>query len=316
VNGTWTPRFAPCAGIVAVVLALPLAACGSEPDVVDSGAGAGGGADADADVGATPLVGTEWLVVETSVGGSTTAVPAGLDAVVRFDGEGGWSAHGCNYLGGGVEIDGLRLSFDDDVTTTEIECTGPAGDVDSAVATVLEGDVDAVIDGEELTLTASGGDRLRLEVRDGIFPSRTMTALDEGTRGDGDYRFGYETGGEGPSASWEFREAPGMPWGFAGAGPPSDPHRPDPLGGGAGAPASFVFGLIGVDVARVVYEPPSGASGASGEATELDLYALGGDFPEWQAYGGFVEQPVAGSYVVAYDAAGAELGRSVDLRWP
>jgi len=48
----------------------------------------------------------------------------------------------------------------------------------------------------------------------------------------------------------------------------------------------------------------------------LDLFPLGSDFPDWQAYGGFVEQPVAGSHVVAYDAAGAELGRSVDLRWP
>jgi hypothetical protein len=73
---------------------------------------------------------------------------------------------------------------------------------------------------------------------------------------------------------------------------------------------SFVFGSIGADVARVTYEPPSG------EATALNLFPLGPNFPEWQAYGGFVEQPVAGSHVVTYDAAGAELGRSVDLRWP
>jgi hypothetical protein len=72
----------------------------------------------------------------------------------------------------------------------------------------------------------------------------------------------------------------------------------------------FVFGFIGADVARVAYEPPSG------EPTDLELYAVGADFPEWQAYGGFVDQPVAGSYVVIYDTAGAELGRSVDLRWP
>jgi hypothetical protein len=71
-----------------------------------------------------------------------------------------------------------------------------------------------------------------------------------------------------------------------------------------------VFGIIGADVARVTYEPPSG------EVTELDLYPLEPDYSDWRAYGGFVEQPVAGSYVVVYDATGTELGRSVDLRWP
>jgi hypothetical protein len=109
--------------------------------------------------------------------------------------------------------------------------------------------------------------------------------------------------------SWEFRAAPGSSWGFASSGPPSDRHRPEPLGGAAEDPATFALGSIGADVARVVYEPPSG------EATVLDLFPLGSDSPAWQAYGGFVEQPVTGSHVVAYDAAGVELGRFVDLRW-
>jgi heat shock protein HslJ len=298
-SDTRTPRVVPRAGIAAVVLALLVAACGGEPDLVGTG-----------NAVPVPLVGTEWQLLETSVSGSTTAVPAEVDAVVRFDGEGGWSAHGCNYIGGGVEIHGMRLSFDDTSSSTAMGCADPAGSIDTAVTTVFRGDVDAAIDGEELTLTGPGGDWLRLEVRDGVFPSRTMTPLDEGTRGEGDYRFGYESGEGGPYASWEFRAAPGSPWGFADSGPPSDPHRPDPLGGAAEEPVSFVFGIIGADVARVTYEPPSG------EATVLNLFPLGPDFPEWQAYGGFVEQPVAGPHVVTYDAAGAELGRSVDLRWP
>lgn len=278
-----------------------MAACGgSEPDRVGTG-----------DAPSAPLVGTEWLVVETSVGGSTTAVPAEVDAVVRFDGEGGWSARGCNYMAGGVEIEGVRLSFDDEVRSTAMGCVDPVTDViDIAIGTVLRGVVDAAADGEELTLTRSGGDWLRLEVRDGIFPSRTMTPLAEGSRGDGNYRFGYESGEGAPSASWEFQAAPGAPWGVSRAGPPSDSHRPDPLGGEAEDPVSFVFGVIGADVARVLYEP------TAGEPTELHLYPLGADFPQWQAYGGFVDQPVAGSHVVAYDTGGAEVGRSVDLRWP
>ena len=310
-DDTKIPRLLPCAGSAAVVLALLMAACGGEPDPVESGTR--NGADTGAgDTTPSPLAGIEWQLVETSVGGATTAVPTDLDAVVRFDGEGGWSAHGCNFFSGGVEIDGMRLSFDRSTTSTAMGCEGlPEGDVDHAVTTVFRGGVDAAIDGEELTLTGTGGeDWLRLEVRDGIFPSRTMTSLDEGTRGEGDYRFGYEGGAGGPHAVWEFRSAPGSPWGYSSAGAPSDPHRPDPLGGGADAPADFVLGLIGADVARVAYEPPSG------EPTALDLYPLDPDFPDWQAYGGFVEDPVAGSYVVAYDAAGAELGRSVDLRWP
>jgi heat shock protein HslJ len=295
----WKPRLVLRTG--ATALALAVAGCGD---------GAGGGDDVGAG-GPNTLVGTEWQLREMAVGGSTTAVPAELDAVVRFDGEGGWSAHGCNGMGGSVEIDGTDLSFADDTSTEDMACDDLRADVDRAVMAVLRGDVEAAIDGGELTLTGSGDDRLRLVVRDGIYPSRTMTPLDEGRRGEGDYRFGYERGedGEGgPYAAWEHRAAPGSAWGFALSGPPSDPHRPDPLGGDADAPFTFVFGLIGADVTRVAYEPPSG------EPTELALYPLGADGPGWQAYGGFVEQPVAGSHVVAYDPAGTELGRSVDLR--
>jgi heat shock protein HslJ len=298
-SDTQLARFVASAGAAAIVLVLLVAACGGEPDLVGTG-----------NTTPVPLAGTEWQLLETSINGSTTAVPVEIDAVARFDGEGGWSAHGCNFMGGGVEIDGMRLSFDDNSSSTLIGCPEPAASIDSALTTVLRGEVDAAIDGEALTLTGPGGDWLRLHVREVIFPSRTMTPLDEGTRGEGDYRFGYERGDGQPYASWEFREAAGSPWGFAGSGPPSDPHRPDPLGGEAEAPASFVFGIIGADVARVTYEPPSG------EASVLELFPLGADFPDWQAYGGFVEQPVAGSYVVTYDAAGTELGRSVDLRWP
>jgi len=300
VSDTRIARSRVSGAIAAVGLVVLVAACGDdEPDRVGPGDGQ-----------PTPLVGTEWQLVERSVDGSTTVVPTELDAVVRFDGEGGWSAHGCNFIGGGVEIEGMRLSVDDETSSTDMACAGPVMDVDAAITTVLRGTVDAAIDGEELTLTGSGGDRLRLEVRDGIFPSRTMTPLDQGTRAGGDYRFGYDGGEAGPSVSWEFREAPGAPWGFAGIGPPTDPHRPDPGSGAADEPATFVFGIIGTDVARVVYEPPTG------QPTELDLYQLGTDFPDWQAYGGLVAQPAVGSHVVAYDAQGVELGRSVDLRWP
>jgi heat shock protein HslJ len=167
-SDTRTPRFVPRAGVAAVVLALLVAACGGEPDLVGTG-----------NAVPVPLVGTEWQLLETSVSGSTTAVPAEVDAVVRFDGEGGWSAHGCNYIGGGVEIHGMGLYFDDTSSSTSMGCADPAGSIDTAVTTVLQGDVDAAIDGEELTLTGPGGDWLRLEVRDGVFPSRTLTPLDE-----------------------------------------------------------------------------------------------------------------------------------------
>jgi len=277
--------------------------------------GCGDGGSATGDVGDDPevgLVGTEWRLVETVVGGEATEVPDDVDAVVRFDGEGGWSAQGCNHLGGGVEIEGTRLTFDGETVTTDMACAELVMAVDAAITTVFDGTVDAALNGDDLTLGGLDGDELHLRVRDGIYPSRTMIPLDQGTRDGGDYRFGYEDGedGAGPYASWEGRSAPGEPWGYAGSGPPSDPHRPDPLGGGFGEETEFVLGVIGADVARIAYEPPAG------EPTELTQYDLGVDHPEWQAYGGFVEEPAVGSYVVAYDAAGVELGRSVDLRWP
>jgi hypothetical protein len=104
---------------------------------------------------------------------------------------------------------------------------------------------------------------------------------------------------------WEWRDAPGKPWGFAGmnqewTGPVS---RPEVLTPSAGA-EQFVFGVVAAATARVVHQPPAGQP-----AVGLELFAVPGA-RTWRAFGGFVDRAGEGAVVIALDGHGRELGRS------
>jgi heat shock protein HslJ len=250
------------------------------------------------------LTRTEWQLTSVVGPSRTWSPPSEVDAVLRFDGEGHFSATACNYYSGPVRIDPGLLHLGR-MLATSMRCSGPPGDVEAAFVAVMDGEVRWAIGGDELRLDKPYGHGLRFRVRDMVYPSRELRPLLQGRRGGGDYRFGWQAGEAGIGLEFEWREGPGKPWGFTGMNRPPAwaVPRPDPLAGGAGHDG-FVFGVVARTAARVVCRPPGGRP-----AIELRLFTVP-DARTWRAFGGFVDQPRDGSVVVAFDGAGRELGRS------
>ena len=144
------------------------------------------------------LTRTEWQltsVVEPS--GTWSPQPEG-DAVLRFDGEGHFSATAGNYYGGLVRIDGdllhVRRRFG-----TLMGCVGARRAVEEAFRGVVDGWVRWTISGDQLWLDKPDGRGLRFRVCDSIYPSRELRPLLQGQRNGGDYRLGWQAG---DGSSW------------------------------------------------------------------------------------------------------------------
>jgi len=137
------------AAVAAILCALAGCARAATPDPTPS--------DAPADSGSS-LTGTEWQLVEMTVGGLTTQVPPSIDAVLRFDGAGSYSARACNYTGGSAEIDddSLVLGLG---SMTAMACRHMGADIDQVLGGLADESVRWAIAGEELTLAAPDGPR-------------------------------------------------------------------------------------------------------------------------------------------------------------
>jgi heat shock protein HslJ len=283
-------------------------------------AGCGGGSQAGratgaADVRRDPtqsrldpsLTGTEWELASVVEPSRTWSPPADVDAVLRFDGEGHFSATACNYYGGPVRIEGDLLHVGQ-VAGTQMACRGAPGEVEAAFVAVMDHEVRWAVTSDELRLDKPDGRGLRFRVRDSIYPSRKLRPLLQGQRNGGDYRFGWSASESGIGLEFEWRDGPGKPWGFAGINRPPNfaVPEPDPLAAGAGRDG-FVFGVVPPATTRVVCQPPDG-----GQADELQLFTVPGA-RTWHAFGGFVDHPRNGSVVIAFDRSGRELGRSFRL---
>jgi heat shock protein HslJ len=279
-----------------VVALLGATGCGSH-----AGRASRGAADVRQD---RSLTRTEWQLTSVVESSRTWSPPREVDAVLRFDGEGHFSATACNQYSGPVRIDAglLRLG---QVLGTDMGCGGVNRAVEAAFVAVMDGEVRWAISGDELRLDKPDGRGLRFHVRDTIYPSRELRPLLQGRRDGGDYRFGWQAGETGIGLEFEWRDGPGKPWGFAGMNrPPAGAvPRPDPLAGAAGRDG-FVFGVAPRATARVVCQPPAGQP-----AVVLQLFTVPGA-RTWRAFGGFVDRPRNGSVVIAFDGGGGELGRS------
>jgi heat shock protein HslJ len=249
------------------------------------------------------LTGTEWELARVVGPSRMWSPPPEVDAALRFDGEGHFSATACNHHSGLVRIDGDVLHITRGYGTV-MGCDETLQAVEEALLGVVDGEVRWAISGDELRLDKPDGRGLRFRVRDTIYPSRDLRPLLQGQRNGGDYRFGWQASDGLISLEWQWRAGPGEGWGSAGMNweAISPVPGPDPLIAAAGDDR-FVFGVVPAATARVVCKPPAGRS-----AVPLGLFPLPG-VQAWRAFGGFIHQP-GGAVVIALDGHGRELGQA------
>src|SRR6266536_6203634 len=161
------------------------------------------------------LTRTEWQLTSVVEPSRTWRPAPEVDAVLRFDGQGHFSATVCNHYSGLVRIDGNLLQVRR-MFGTQMGCGEAKRAVEEAFLGVVDGGVRWAINGDELRLDKPDGRGLRFRVRDTIYPSRELEPLLQGQRHCGDYRFGWQAGETGIGLEFEWRDGPGKPWGFAG----------------------------------------------------------------------------------------------------
>jgi heat shock protein HslJ len=102
-----------------------------------------------------PLTGTKWTVTTIFSGDTASSIPGGAVATLEFFADGKVTLNtGCNQGGGTAIVEGGMITFRD-IVTTDMACGGAAGQLEQAVAAVLNGgSVEWAIDASGLTLMA------------------------------------------------------------------------------------------------------------------------------------------------------------------
>jgi hypothetical protein len=145
-------------------------------------------------------------------------------------------------------------------------------------------------------------------------PEHTVPhVLVQGRQGGGNYRLYYTEDRGYVAVGFEYRDAPGLPWGEGGQNRPVGwtPNLGDAMDCQTVLVSGnrFVWGVVTDHATRVVARDK-----ATGRQTDLKLHPLRGA-RHFQAYGGFVGTPPRGSTVIAYDPGGAELGKPFAPYW-
>jgi heat shock protein HslJ len=258
--------------------------------------GAGCGGD-DGEV--TDLDHKDWRIDVVSADGDRREVDPAYDAVLRFDGDGGFEASMCNDIHGDVTITSSELTWGNVWSTL-------AGCLDDDL-TWLETAVSAVFDSTARWTLTDGV--LRIEGEDVVvelgqrpdgFPRDLVQLATSDPAGESQWQFGYAEieRGSGYDLWWEGRAAPGTAFRDAGIGAdPSDVLKAmwvEDVDGGL-----FAFGFVPEAAESVVFDA------VDNTREVMTTY----DLPDGSRVYGAVVTATPGR-VVALDADGTEFGRS------
>lgn len=100
-----------------------------------------------------PLEGTRWFLDGLRSGDAVSSVPADVVASLEIAGGQASVATGCNTGNGSVQIAAGKLTFGP-IATTKMACGPDAMSVETAVLSVLSGEVSYTIDADRLTIDA------------------------------------------------------------------------------------------------------------------------------------------------------------------
>lgn len=248
--------------------------------------------------GADALTGIEWQLVEMVISGRTV-LAEGVDAVLRFDGAGGYSANACNHLAGEVDIGDGTLVLQAGMTT-DMSCSGLTGEIDDALSSLAGSTVAWSVDGDGLRLASDGGTTLRYRERDSVYPGDgDDLEVVAGERGGWQYRLSVsQTEGDASGLNMVSRAGPGQPWGTKGLGAPSPGEAPlwaivvHVIDG-----QTFVAAFVPATTAHATHQRTADA-----EPSELTIHDIGDE--QWGVAAGFVPEHSPDSVISVYDAAG------------
>jgi heat shock protein HslJ len=264
---------------------------------------AGGGSPAAATE--VDLVRRDWRVdAVTDDTGDHRDVDPAYDAVLRFDGEGGFSAKTCNYTGGDVTIDASSLAWGKEIASTDMGCMeDDLTWLESTMGALFVGTSTWKLTDDALRIEGNGVS-VELSERPAGFPTEMVQLATNDPACECEWQFGYTedpdtatNGGYRFSIDWEGRDAPGT--GYGSAGMVVDPEIPmdamwiDDVEG-----KLFPFGTLPVGATAAVFET------ADGDTIEMHAHEL----PDGRFVYGEPIDATKGQ-VVALDENGQELDR-------
>lgn len=287
-------RVASAAG-VALVAATALAL---GPGLPFTGSAVDSAATTPASPEANALTGIEWQLVEMVISGRTVPVD-GVDAVLRFDGDGGYSANGCNYLEGEVDIGDGTLVLQAGESTT-VFCGGLTGEIDDALNSLSGSTVAWSVDGDGLLLAGEDGTTLQYRQRDSVYPGAgNDLEVVAGERDGWQYRLSVsQTDGHASGLNLVSRAGPGQPWSTQSLGAPSPGEAPLwSIVGTVIDGQNFVAGFVPATAANATHQRTADA-----EPIELTIHDIGDE--QWVVVAGFVPEHSPDSVISVHDAAG------------
>ena len=167
---------------VVVAALVALAGYGSSPAATRTGA---------ARVAEPPLVGTEWQLVSYQNPGVAGRISVKTDSTIEFNGKGAFSAHACNYIGGGARIDGRTITFTPGMSTV-MACLSEATTLERQVKATGKGVVNWSIRKRILTLRNRDGHVPTYRVRPSIYPHLNARTIVPGDRAGGQFRLAVD----------------------------------------------------------------------------------------------------------------------------